>query len=333
MAVRRPGPVAGGAVARIRYSITYPVEVVMPLSRRSLLPLLLAACPLGRALAQGTPPAPLAVVASFSILGDLVRQVGGERVAVRVLVGPDQDAHEFQPRPSDAAALREATVVVRNGLGFEPWLDRLLRSSGSRAKVVTAAGGVTAREAEVDGHGHSHGADPHAWQDLRNGQLYVRAIAAGLAAADPAGAELYARNAEALSARLATLDRWVREQIATVPEARRKVVTSHDAFGYFGAAYGVAFLAPQGISTEGEPSAAQVARLIRQVKGQGITAVFVETMTNPALLDRLAKEAGVRVRGALFSDALSPPDGPAATYEAMFRHNLGLLVPAMRGEG
>ncbi|UFN47863.1 zinc ABC transporter substrate-binding protein [Roseomonas sp. OT10] len=305
----------------------------MPLPRRPFLLAALAALPTARALAQAGTPLP--VVASFSILGDMVRQIGGDRVAVRVLVGPGQDAHAFQPRPSDAAALRDAAVVVRNGLGFEPWLDRLFRSSGSTARLVTATEGVTARKAAADGHGHSHGAgapDPHAWQDLRNAQTYLRTIAAGLAAADPAGAESYARNAAAYAGRLAALDAWVREQIATVPEAKRKVVTSHDAFGYFGAAYGVTFLAPQGISTEGEPSAAQVAALIRSVKAQGITAVFVETMTNPALLDRLAKDAGVRVRGSLFSDALSPPDGPAPTYEAMFRHNLSLLVPAMRGD-
>ncbi|MFT8243867.1 metal ABC transporter substrate-binding protein [Roseomonas sp. BN140053] len=276
--------------------------------------------------------APLAVVASFSILGDLVREVGGDRVTVRTLVGTNGDAHVFQPRPSDAAALREAAVVVRNGLNLEPWLDRLVRSAGTRARMVTATEGVTPRRMEDDGHGHGS-IDPHAWQDLRHGQVFVRNIAAGLAAADPAGAETYARNAEALRGRLAALDGWVREQVASVPDARRKVITSHDAFGYFGAAYGISFIAPQGMNTESEPSAAQVARLIRQVRAQNITAVFIENMTNPALLDRLAREAGVRVRGELFSDALSPPEGPAPTYEAMFRHNLGLLVPAMRGEG
>jgi zinc/manganese transport system substrate-binding protein len=173
--------------------------------------------------------------------------------------------------------------------------------------------------------------DPHAWQDLRHGQAYVRAIAAALAAADPDGAALYAAHAEAYLARLAALDAWVRAQIATVPEARRRVVTSHDAFGYFGDAYGITFLSPQGVSTEAEPSAAQVARLIRQIREEGITAVFLENMSNPATLRRLAAEAGVAIGGRLYADALSPPDGPAPSYEAMFRHNVGLLVPAMRG--
>ncbi|WP_419899780.1 metal ABC transporter substrate-binding protein [Roseomonas sp. USHLN139] len=304
--------------------------------RRSLLltPFLLAAT-------QARAAAPLRVVASFSILADLVRQVGGERVAVRALVGPDADAHSFSPRPSDVAALREAQLVVRNGLGFEPWLDRLLGAAGGKVTSVVASAGITPRRmagGHDHGHGHSHGkpgeavADPHAWQDLKNGQAYVRNIAAGLSAADPEGASLYAANAEALVGRLAALDGWVRQQVASVPEARRKVVTSHDAFGYFAAAYGVDFRAPQGVSTEGEPSARAVAGLARQLKAEGITAVFIENMTNPALLDRLAAEANVRVRGRLFSDALSAEGGPAATYEAMFRHNVGLLVPAMKGE-
>jgi zinc/manganese transport system substrate-binding protein len=291
--------------------------------------------------------APVPVVASFSILGDMVRQVGGARVALRV-VGPDTDAHGFQPRPSDVQALRGAVLVVRNGLGFEPWLDRLLRAAGHRGPVVTATEGIAPRA--MDGGAHDHGApggvergrqhavpptrvaDPHAWQDLRLGQAYARTIAEGLAAADPAGAALYRANAEAYAARLAALDAWVRAQVATVPPARRKVVTNHDAFGYFGAAYGVRFLAPQGVSAEAEPSAADVARLIRQMRAEAITAVFIETMTNAATLERLAREAVARVGGRLYADALSPPDGPAPTYEAMFRHNVSLLVPAMRGD-
>lgn len=312
--------------------------------RRFLLSSALLAPFAAPALAQ---QAPLPVVASFSILADLLRQIGGDRIAVRVLVGPDADAHNFQPRPSDATALRAARLVVRNGLGFEPWLDRLSGAAGGQAVVATASRDVQSRLLE-GGHNHEHGgagrrrahgvepsrvADPHAWQDLRNGQVYVRNIAAALRQADPGGAALYDANAKALLDRLVALDAWVRQQVATVPEARRRVVTSHDAFGYFGAAYGIDFDAPQGISTEDEPSASEVATLVRQLRAAGTSALFVENMTNPALLDRLAKEAGVRVRGRLYSDALSAADGPAATYEAMFRHNVGLLVPAMRGDG
>ncbi|WP_198374990.1 metal ABC transporter solute-binding protein, Zn/Mn family [Roseomonas rubea] len=311
--------------------------------RRSLFALPILALPaVARAQAR------LPVVASFSILGDMVSKVGGDRIALRVIAGPDADAHGFQPRPSDAAALRDAALVVRNGLGFDGWMDRLVRSAGYRGPVATATEGLTPRmmEAHHHGHAHDHGGaarrqqhsvgprmvpDPHAWQDLRHGQHYVRAIAAALSAADAAGEAAYRRNAEAFLARLATLDAWVRAEIGRVPEARRRVVTSHDAFGYFGAAYGIAFLSPQGVSTEAEPSAAQVARLIRQMKAENITAVFMENMANPATLRRVAAEAGVTVGGRLFADALSPPSGPAPDYEAMFRHNVGLLVPAMRG--
>lgn len=291
-----------------------------------------------------TPPS---VIASFSILGDMVREVAGDRVALRVIAGPNTDAHSFQPRPSDAEALRGATLVVRNGIGFDAWIDRMIRAAGYTGPVATAAEGIEPRVMAAHDHGHSHGGaerrrqhavgprqvpDPHCWQDLRLGIRYVRNIAAALAAADPAGAATYRANAEAYTARLEALDGWVRLQIATVPEARRKVITSHDAFRYFGAAYGVSFLAPQGISTEAEPSAAEVARLIRQVKAEGITAVFLENMGSPATLNRLAQEAGVRVRGRLYADALSRPEEPAPSYEAMFRHNVGLMVPAMRGD-
>jgi len=305
--------------------------------RRTLLALL-AASP---AAAQ-TPRLP--AVASFSILGDMATQIGGERIALRVIAGPNADAHSFQPRPSDVAALRDARVVIRNGLGFDVWMDRLVGAAGFRGAVTTATQGITPRA--MAGHDHDHGGagrrrphsvgpnrvpDPHAWQDLRLGQVYVRNIAAALIAADPAGEATYRRNAEAYIARLADLDAWVRAQIATVPPGRRRVVTSHDAFGYFGAAYGVEFLAPQGVSTEDEPSAAEVARLIRQIRDERITAIFMENMTNAAMISRVATEARVQLGGRLYVDALSPPDGPAPTYEAMFRHNVGLLVPAMRG--
>ncbi|MFC3126091.1 metal ABC transporter solute-binding protein, Zn/Mn family [Pseudoroseomonas globiformis] len=310
------------------------------LHRRLVLGFALAAPFLARRSAMAAGPVP--VVASFSVLGDMVRQVGGERVAVHVIAGPDVDAHSFRPRPSDAQALRGAALVVQNGLGFDGWMDRLANAAGSGPRRITVTDGLTPRPMPEDSHGHGHGhshghshdhggQDPHAWQDLRNGQHYVRGIAAALEQADPDGTTFYHERAKAYLARLDALDDWVRGQIATVPEARRKVVTSHDAFGYFGAAYGVSFLAPQGLSTESEPSAAQVARLIRLLKREGITAVFVENMANPGTLNRLATEAGVKVRGKLYADALSGPSGTAPDYEAMFRHNLGLMVPAMRG--
>lgn len=290
----------------------------------------------------------LAVVASFSVLGDMAKQIGGDRITLRNIAGPDVDAHGFQPKPSDAAALANAALVIRNGLGFEGWLDRMIRSSGFKGRLVTTTEGITPRMMEAHGHhSHDHGGagrrqnhsvgprqvpDPHGWQDLGLGQHYVRNITAGLIAADPAGEALYRRNAEAYAARLATLDHWVRAEIAQIPAARRKLVTSHDAFGYFGSAYGVRFLAPQGVSTEAEPSAAEVGRLIRLIRAENISALFMENMTNPATLQRIAQETGVRVRGRLYADALSVESGPAPTYEAMFRHNVSLMVPAMRGD-
>ncbi|MFN6954249.1 MAG: metal ABC transporter solute-binding protein, Zn/Mn family [Acetobacteraceae bacterium] len=302
--------------------------------RRSLLALPALLLP-GTLRAQ---TAALPVVASFTILADMAREIGGERVAVRAIAGPDADAHHFQPRPSDAAALRGAAVLIRNGLGFDGWADRMARAANWRGRTVTATEGITPRMV-VGGHahGHSHGRpgqpspDPHAWQDLSLGRRYAAAIAAGLSAADGDGAAYYAARAAAYDARLAALDAEVRAAIGTVPEARRVVVTSHDAFGYFGAAYGVRFLAPAGVSTTAEPSAQQVARLIRLIREQDVTALFMENMANPANLRRIAAETGVAIGGRLYADSLSPPDGPAPTYEAMFRHNVGLLVPAMRG--
>ncbi len=314
--------------------------------RRTLLslPALLLAAP-STTRAQSTPPL---VVASFSILGDMVAEIAGDAVRLRTLAGPNVDAHSFAPRPSDAQALRGAALVVRNGLGFDSWVDRMIRAAGYRGPVATATDGVTPRQmdAHSHGHGHDHGAgrrhnhsvgprqvpDPHAWQDLRFGIQYARNIAAALTTALPAQAAQIESRAAAYIARLEALDAWVRTEVAAVPEARRKVVTSHDAFGYFGAAYGISFLAPQGISTEAEPSAAEVARLIRQIRAESITAVFMENMGNPSTLERLAREAGVSVQGKLYADALSEPAGPAGSYEAMFRHNVGVLVPAMRGQ-
>lgn len=295
------------------------------LPRRLLLPFATGLIAPRMTLAQAAP----VVVASFSILGDMVRQVAGDRVSLRVLAGPETDAHAFQPRPSDAAAVRDAALVVRNGLGFEPWLDRLLRGTGHAGRVATATDGI-----EPLASGGGRGPDPHAWQDVRLAQAYARTIGGGLAAALPAEAAALREAAEAYAARLGRLDAWVRDRLGAVPEARRVVVTSHAAFGYFAAAYSVRMLSPQGAGANAQPSAAQMASLIRLIREQRIASVFVEGLGSQAVMERLARDAGVRVRGRLFADTLSPPDGPAPTYEAMVRHNLDLLVPAMlRPEG
>jgi zinc/manganese transport system substrate-binding protein len=296
--------------------------------RRSVLSAALIASLL---LVPGTAPAAdgrLKVVASFSILGDIVKHVGGDRLEVTTLVGPDGDAHVFEPTPADAKAVAGAAVVFVNGLGFEGWMERLIQASGYEGPLVVASEGVKSRGMDEDGQTVT---DPHAWQDLKNGRLYVENVAAGLAAADPQGAAAYRAAAAAYAAELTAKDKWVRDELAVVPEGQRKIITSHDAFGYFGAAYGVAFVAPVGVSTEDEPSAAGVAQLVRQMKAEGVRVVFIENMTNPKLVEMLAGEAGAGVGGTLYADALSPAGGPADTYLKMFDNNLPQLKAAMLG--
>lgn len=268
-------------------------------------------------------------VASFSILGDMVARVGGDRVAVTTIVGPNADTHVYEPRPADAAAVAASDIFFINGLGFEGWMDRLVEATGYTGAVVVASDGVATHDMDEDGETV---ADPHAWQSLSNGVLYVDNIARGLCAIDAAGCDDYTANASAYAAELTALDATVREQLEAVPDDRRKVITTHDAFGYFAEAYGVTFLAPEGISTDAEPSAADVARLITQIKAEGVTALFVENMSDPRLVQQIASETGVQLGGELYADALSPADGPAPTYLDMFRHNVGLLIPAMEGQ-
>ncbi len=294
---------------------------------------------LSLALMSGTAlAAPVNVVASFSILGDMVRQVGGDRVTVTTIVGPDADTHVYEPRPQDAAVLGGAQVFFVNGLGFEGWLDRLVEATDFAGAVVTVSDGIEAHASSEHGeHGehegdHDHGAiDPHAWQSLGNGLVYVANIRDGLCKVDPEGCLTYTANAEAYSAQIAALDAEVKARIAAVPEGARKVITTHDAFGYFAEAYGVTFMAPEGVSTESEASATNVARLIDQVKESGVKALFIENMSDPRLVQQIAAETGATLGGALYADALSEPAQGAATYLDMFRHNVGLLVPALEG--
>ncbi|MGA0533457.1 metal ABC transporter substrate-binding protein [Hansschlegelia sp. KR7-227] len=289
------------------------------------------------ALAAGPAVAePLKVVASFSILGDLVARIGGDRVAVTTLVGPDGDAHVFSPSPADAKKVADARVIVENGLGLEGWMSRLAESAGSKAAVVIAARGVETRKMEDDegggAHDHGHGqeiTDPHAWQAVPNVKIYVGNIRDGLVAADPEGKAAYDANAARYAQDLDALDGEIRAAWAKVPPDRRRVITSHDAFGYYAAAYGVEMIAPQGVSTETEASAKDVARIIRQIKAEKIPAVFVENISDKRLVQRIAKETGAKIGGALYSDALSPQGGPAATYLDMMRSNLRELTAAL----
>jgi len=269
---------------------------------------------------------PLRVVASFTILADMAQRIGGDRVDVVTLVGPDGDAHTFEPTPRDAKAVAEADILIVNGLGFEGWMDRLAKAADFRGRIVVASAGVQAHDMEEDGRRQL---DPHAWQDIANGRRYVANIAAGFGAASPSDAAFFKANGDGYSAELEELDRWVRAEIGAVPKPERKVITSHDAFGYFGTAYGVEFLAPEGLSTEAEATPLDLAKLIRQAKATGIKAIFLENMSDPRLVERLAQEAGIALGGTLYVDSLSKSDGPAPTYVAMFRHNVPMIREAM----
>lgn len=293
--------------------------------------ILLAALALLSALASGgLRAAPLEVVASFSILGNLVSEIGGERVAVTTLVGPDADAHNYQPRPSDARRLGAAKLVVANGFGFDSWVERLAKSAGYKGRLLVASTGIEAlANAERSEHAHDHdepAVDPHAWQDVRNVVRYIDNIANALAEADPAGAATYRENAARYRVELASLDETIRQTFAVIPPERRKVVSSHDAFGYFGHAYDIRFLAAVGVSNQAEPSASGIAQLIRQLRREKVPVVFVESISDPRLVERIRKESGARLGGTLYSDALSAPDGPASTYITMMRHNLRTLM-------
>jgi zinc/manganese transport system substrate-binding protein len=274
------------------------------------------------------------VVATFSILGDFVREVGGDRIDLSLLVGPGSDAHVYAPAPGDAKKLAAAQLIVQNGLGFEGWIGRLIKASNTKARVVVATRGIKPIKASGGhDHGHSHGdeSDPHAWQNVANAKIYVNNIRDGLIAADPAGKDAYTANAAAYSAKLDALEKDVREAIAKIPQANRKVITNHDAFGYMGAAYGLRFIAPQGISTDAAPSAQSVARIIRQIRQEKIPAVFVENVADTRLAERIAKESGAKLGGTLYSDQLSPAGGPAGTYIDMVRHNIRELTAALGG--
>jgi zinc/manganese transport system substrate-binding protein len=293
------------------------------LTRRFVLAaVLLTSAQLSPALAQDR----LNVVATFSILADLVKNVGGDRVEVKSLVGPNGDAHVYQPTPNDAKTLSDARLVFVNGLGFEGWMARLVKASGTKAAMVTATKGVKPRKMEEGGHTE---ADPHAWQSVVNAKTYVGNIYEALVAADPAGKSTYQANASAYISKLEGLDVQVKAAVAAIPADRRKIITTHDAFGYFGAAYGVAFIAPQGVSTESEVSARDVAKIITQVRKQKIPAVFLENVTDERLLKRIAEESGARVGGTLYSDALTDEKGPAPTYIDMMRHNVKQLAEAL----
>jgi zinc/manganese transport system substrate-binding protein len=281
---------------------------------------------------------PVRAVATFSILADLVREVGGANVTVSSLVGPDADAHGYSPAPGDSRTLARADIVVINGLGFEGWIERLVKASGAKAALVVAAKGIATipgRHAHTHDHAPGvgdeadHAADPHAWQSIANVKVYVANIRDGLAKADPAHAADYAANATSYLAKLDALDAEIRAAIASIPPEHRRVITTHDAFGYFSAAYGLRFIAPQGVSTDSEASPRDVAQIIRQIRRDKVPAVFLETIADPRLMEQIARESGAKIGGKVYSDALSGPAGPAPTYLDMMRANLRAFREAL----
>ncbi len=272
----------------------------------------------------------LAVVATFSVIGDFVQQVGGDRVTLRTLVGPGGDAHTFEPTPEDGRALAGARVLFEEGLGFEPWLEKLYQASGSRAARVVVSQGVAPLTLSADGRSE---ADPHIWHDVNNAIHMVEQIEAGLAAADPAGAAIYRANADRYLAQLRELDAFVLQQVATLPEARRKLVTSHDTLGYFAARYGFTIIGTGlgSVSTEvADPSPATLAALVRAIRAAGVPVIFAENVSNPQIMQTIAREAGVRLAPTLYTDALGEPGSSGATYLTMMRANVTTIVTSLR---
>ena len=303
------------------------------------------------AVALPATAADLKVVASFSIIGDFAQNVGGDRIELTTLVGPNGDAHVYEPKPTDAVAMAGADVVLVNGLQFEGFLQRLVDASATKASIVELTKGVEtlkmdeeghhdeaaeAKEgeehaAEEEGHHHHGDIDPHAFQSVPNAEIYVKNIADAFCAADSAGCQAYQANATAYTTKLKALDEEVKAAVASIPADKRTIITSHDAFGYFAHQYGIIFLAPEGISTESEASAADVAALIRQVRDDNASAIFVENVTNPRLIEQIAAETDLKVGGTLFSDALSDESGPAPTYIDMMRNNIATIRGAILG--
>jgi zinc/manganese transport system substrate-binding protein len=281
---------------------------------------------LALALSLGAAPlhaqAPLKVVASFSILGDFIKNIGGDRVEVTTLVGPDGDVHVYTPTPADARKIAEAKLLVVNGFGLEGWLPRLLQAAGGKASIVTSTSGIAPLRFGSD-------ADPHAWQSVMNAEIYVANIRDALAAADPPDADVFRRNAQAYLAKLDALDGEVRQAVNQIPQGRRKVISTHDAFGYFAARYGIEFIAPLGVSTESEASARDIAKIIAQVKAEHIPAVFLERISDPRLMRRVSEETGAKIGGTLYSDSLTDEKGDGPTYIDMVRHNIRTLTGAL----
>ncbi len=293
-------------------------------SRRTTCQWLLATAVLatGWPAARAADPAPLKVVASFSILADMAREIGGPLVEVHSLVPAGADAHVFSPTPADAQRLAQADLFVVNGLGYEGWIERLVKTTGYRGPVVVLSRGIQPRR--VGGQ-----ADPHAWHSLAHARSYANTLRAALASARPAQASAFEARAADFQARLSRLEREASARFAALPAQRRQVITGHDAFGYLAQAYGLRFIAPRGLSSDAEPSAGAIAQLVRQIRELGGATLLAETVGDPRLLQRIARESGARVGGRLYAETLSPPGGEADTYLRMSQHNIDTLLQAL----
>ncbi|MBB4816682.1 zinc/manganese transport system substrate-binding protein [Pseudomonas alcaligenes] len=265
------------------------------------------------------------VVTTFSILADITREIGGDDIQLTNLVGADADAHVFEPAPAQVRAVLEADLVIANGLGFEPWLERLLANGEARGMRIDASKGVVPLTVLED---DQRLVDPHAWQSLGNAEIYARNITQALVQLVPARAAAFEARRDSWLGRLGALRQGIAPRLMALPPERRRVLTSHDAFGYFAQEWRLQFLAAQGVSDAAEPSAAEVAGLIRQLRAEGVRAIFVENIRDARLVKQIAEEAGARVGGTLYSDALAA-EGPASTYLGMYRQNVERLLQAL----
>lgn len=320
-------------------------------AREAILPLMAGmALLVSSAQVSAHVPPPLQVVASFSVLGDMAKEIGGKHVNVVTIVGPNADAHSFEPTPQSVQALTNAQVLISNGLEFEAWLPRLIKSSGFTGEHIVVSSGATLRTLQRsdthEGHDHvsddagdsSHhehnhrpgDVDPHAWQNLANGMVYARNIASALSKADPSRTSDYQRRVKKYVATMEKLDVEVRAALEAIPAEYRKAVTAHDAFGYFGDEYGIEFMPLAGLGNTAEPSAQDIAALIDRLREEERIGIFPEKFSNPKLIEQLARETNVVVGGALYSDALDNADEPAGTYLGMFHWNAGQLISVLK---
>ncbi len=274
----------------------------------------------------------LNIVSTSSIIGDYVRNVGGDLISQTVLVGPNGDPHTFEPSPKDGVALKNADVIFEFGLNLEPWLDQLYLSSESKAQRYRVTGGLILIHGSDPDHDEIE-VDPHVWHDVGNAIIMVELIRDALMKADPEHAGQYRDHAEAYLKQLADLQDWIFQQIASLDKERRKLVTSHDTFGYFARRYGfqiIGAVVDSATTEAADPSAAKIAQLTEKIKSSGVPAIFVENVSNPQTAQAIARETGARVAPPLYSDALGEPGSEGEDYVKMMTHNVKTIVEALK---